>query len=644
VLRAKGKGMHKRTLLAMLPTLALLRSYFWRPAPLCTRGLRVYARTHAHGSHVEVQVAPDASVAALAEACARKLELGAPLQSVRLLREKRGGALAPLVSARALARQRVREGTLLLVQVEEGAAPPPLLRLPQLSALTALGVLVHGPDAAMDGGQLAALAHPATPCPQRLRALGQLAAAHLRRHPSSAASAPLALPIFHTAAHAALLQHLAVHARQLAAGGFVGTTGAACGVLVGARGSGKTTVLRAFAAVAASAFPGLIALYVSGEGVDDVGSPLRAAGLRDLIAAAARSRGVNVQHAGGLEAGLQQAGLRVLVIVDEVDDLYRVSLDEAHAAVRGNVVATLGKLAHMAGHAAGLYGVLLCGSSSSTYHLLCGPTLHLQDKFPLVTRGVPDMNSTKMPRIRLPLASCSASGEVAGMLAALAQLSAPPGGAAMDLLPQARLLTFFLGASPRAVCAAALRGSPALGSAQLAAAGPASPLPTDFALRHTLPLYQALLARLGTSNAALQALTRCADGTANVVALMDPACAWEDAIAPLAWWEVREVWEACAREAGLPLPAQRDELMLQRLVDDLVDAHLLHQRQSSQGGALELWPVSAAQVAGAGGGGVPGAWLQQAEAALRPLAGLLQGAGATAQTVLALASVASKVF
>jgi hypothetical protein len=67
---------------------------------------------------VEVEVAPDASVAALAEACARKLQLGVPPQSARLLREKRGGALAPLVSARALARQRVREGTQLLVQVE----------------------------------------------------------------------------------------------------------------------------------------------------------------------------------------------------------------------------------------------------------------------------------------------------------------------------------------------------------------------------------------------------------------------------------------------------------------------------------------------------------------------------------------------
>ena len=235
------------------------------------------------------------------------------------------------------------------------------------------------------------------------------------------------------------------------------------------------------------------------------------------------------------------------------------------------------------------------------------------------------------------------------MLEALAQRSAqalagrPAGGTAGDLLPQARLLTFFVGASPRAVCAAALRGSPALASAQLAAAGPASPLvPTDFALRHTLPLYQALLARLGERNATLLALTRCADGTANVVALMDPACAWEAAIVPLAWGEVRQVWEDCAREAGLPLPAQRDELMLQRLVEGMVDAQLLHQRQSVAG-ALELWPVAAAQVAGAGGA-VPVAWLQQAEAALRPLAGVLQGAGAASQTVLPLASVAGKVF
>ena len=62
----------------MAMMLPLLRSCFLPPFSLCARGLRVYARTHAHGSHVEVEVAPDASVAALAEACAAKLQLGVP--------------------------------------------------------------------------------------------------------------------------------------------------------------------------------------------------------------------------------------------------------------------------------------------------------------------------------------------------------------------------------------------------------------------------------------------------------------------------------------------------------------------------------------------------------------------------------------
>ena len=321
----------------------------------------------------------------------------------------------------------------------------------------------------------------------------------------------------------------------------------------------------------------------------------------------------------------------MLVLVDEVDDLYRVSLAAPHAAVRANVVSTLGKLVQLAGQASGLYGVLLCGSSSSTYHLLCGPTAHLRDKFPLVASGVPDMKRTKMPRTRLPLAHCSASGEVAGMLAALVRSSAPQAQALPhSVLPMARLLTFFVGASPRAVCVAVAQGSlpvlgagpPVLGAAALAAAGPAAPQSADFPLPHTLPLYQALLLRLAAGNAALQSLARCSDGSVNVEALMAPGCAWEGSIAPLRLGEVKEVWAQCAAALGLEVPAGRDELALQRMVEDLADAGLLRQGVGS-GGAPELWPVTAAQAAAAGE--VPAAWLAQGAAGLAPLGKALHG-------------------
>ena len=150
---------------------------------------------------------------------------------------------------------------------------------------------------------------------------------------------------------------------------------------------------------------------------------------------------------------------------------------------------------------------------------------------------------------------------------------------------------------------------------------------TDFPLPHTLPLYQALLLRLAASNTALRSLTRGSDGTANVVALMDPGCAWEGCIAPLAWGEVKEVWRQCAAELGLAVPAGRDELVLQRMVEELVDAHLLRQGVGS-GGAPELWPVTAAQAAAAGE--VPAAWLAQGAAGLAPLGKALHGAGGAA--------------
>ena len=244
--------------------------------------LRVFARTP-RSAYTHVDLPRAAGASALKDAIIAKLQLALPPHTVCLLRERRGGAAAvPVDDTRRLAPQGVRSGCRLVAAAA----------LPGGSS-----VLVHGPDAAMDAGLLAELAAPDASGAGRVRALSQLALARLRAGgPAAAAAAaaagPATLPLFDTEAHAALLLHLSAHAGTLAAGRFAGTTGAACRVLVGARGAGKSAVLRAFAAVAASAFPGLIALYVSGEGIDGPESPLRNACLLGLIAAAARSRGV----------------------------------------------------------------------------------------------------------------------------------------------------------------------------------------------------------------------------------------------------------------------------------------------------------------------------------------------------------------
>jgi hypothetical protein len=219
-----------------------------------------------------------------------------------------------------------------------------------------------------------------------------------------------------------------------------------------------------------------------------------------------------------------------------------------------------------------------------------------------------------------------------------------------ELLPNARLLTFFVGASPRAVCSAvALRGSELGMVAQhLAAAAPAWPSSEGLPNPRALYLYHALLARLASKNGALRSalLLTSADGVCvNLVGLMEPEFQWEAAIEPLTWKEVEGAWEEVRKRHGHGLGeggAEPDAALLVRLVNDLVDAHLLQTRAGERG--EELWPVTGAQVlaAGLGGGGgegsVPRAWLEQAAKHLQPLAGALAAAAQAAEAAVRLSN------
>jgi hypothetical protein len=262
----------------------------------------------------------------------------------------------------------------------------------------------------------------------------------------------VALPLFDTVAHASLLDTLTGHSRALSAGAFVGRNGVACRTLVGPRGIGKTVVLRAFCAVAASAFPGVVPLYVTCEGLARPTNSFHAAHLDDLLVAAAAARGVDVGARRGAALGeaLEAARQRVLVVVDEVDELYRV---DAAQPRRERVLETLGVLGALGGGMSGHYGVLLCGSSASTQSLIRADVAHLRDAFALARDGVPDLNGSKFRRCVVKTASSAASDEVAAILAAVARLPRLPAADAA----RSRLLTFLLAprrarSSPRRRC------------------------------------------------------------------------------------------------------------------------------------------------------------------------------------------------
>jgi hypothetical protein len=595
-------------------------------------------------------VRDDADAGDLKDAVCAKLKLDAPPDCVRLLREARrgGGAPVPLDGTQPLARQRVTGGSRILVDIMAAPSLPPP-QPPQLLALLEAfpGALVPAPDAALDPALLASLAAPWTPPAQRLSALNALL---LAQRCSARSGRPRhALPLFSTQAHSELLEALAAHAGALAAGGFVDSNGSACRTLVGARGTGKTAMLRAFAAVAPSAFPGLTALYLSCQGMEDSQSPLHALPLGAWLSATAQARGAGPPHVHP-DAALAASGQRVLVLLDEVDDLYRLSA--AYPVAVASARATLGRLSILGSGTSGLYGVLLCGSSASTHCLVSGDASSLGHKFPLAAAGVPNLNCTKFTRLLLQSAHCGASSEVAGMLAALAGQR----GVGAELLPQARLLTFFCGTTPRAIVAAALaqrvHGSsssssgssgsgsdgggsatqqrvPSLTAAQLAAAIPAASLPAGpSSLPGAAPmLLLELLAQLRAANGPLRSLIGCADGSANLVELMSPGSQWEACIVPLQWEQVASAWAKCAGALGLG-HCGGDPGVLRRLVDDIADAQVLQVRCSEESGAVEVWPATAAQVVAAGP--VPRAWLREAAGRLRPVAGLLSDAASIA--------------
>lgn len=288
-------------------------------------------------------------------------------------------------------------------------------------------------------------------------------------------------------------------------------------------------------------------------------------------------------------------GRGLLLLVDEFDDLYRVPAS-APALVQ-NVLATLGMLSALGDRTDGYCSVLLCGSSSSTYDLVQGRSARLGRNFPLAAGGIPDLNNTRFDRLRLPAPLCNAAPEVEAMVAAMAGRS---GGVLGDarLTSAARLLTFFLGASPRAVTRIAVpQAVKELTGRLLASASPAIPPDSHFEHPCTGAFLRALLLRLGEENKELRALTRKFDGSANFLAIMDPACPWEQAVAPLTWQQV----EAAFQEAAVAASAPAHHALLMSMLDEITDKHLLRVHYPGfQEAAVQVWPATAAQAVAGG--------------------------------------------
>jgi hypothetical protein len=261
------------------------------------------------------------------------------------------------------------------------------------------------------------------------------------------------------------------------------------------------------------------------------------------------------------------------------------------------VFATLGILCALGDRTDGNCSVLLCGSSSSAYNLVQGKGARLGRNFPLAAGGIPDLNCTKFDRLRLPAPLCNAIAEVEAMVVAMAGSSGWASGQARPTAA-ARLLTFYLGASPRALTRIIVpQALQELTGGLLASASPAIPPDTDFEHPRTGAFLRALLARLAAANSELCALTRKSDGSANFLAIMDPACPWEQAVAPLTWQQVEAEFQGVVGTASAPAhPA-----LLMGMLDEIADKHVLRVHYPSiQEAAAQVWPATAAQAVAGG--------------------------------------------
>ena len=163
------------------------------------------------------------------------------------------------------------------------------LAVPPLSTFGNVIAPPSGGAIAFDQEKLRILTTASTPTSQRIAALNVLAEQLLREKPG-ALGYNVKLPLFDTTAHCQIFEALYEQVLGLSLGAYVGINGKPCRLLSGARGIGKTTMLRALMAVLSAAFPEVIFLYVTGTGLDSRRSSFATMDLLSLMLAASKDQ------------------------------------------------------------------------------------------------------------------------------------------------------------------------------------------------------------------------------------------------------------------------------------------------------------------------------------------------------------------
>jgi len=202
--------------------------------------------------------------------------------------------------------------------------------------------------------------------------------------------------IYKTQAHLVIYDVLLAHCRNLSSGKYKGRRGECCSTLVGAKGIGKTSSLQIFTKICKFMIPNVHVVYVNFNNICSSGPKFLEFSLITLIMNQLRQLGLVVPEVGEEEAPkdvlltyLQTADINVLVLIDELDQLYKTVLPVNEI--------TLHDLACLGNQPTGRVSVVLCGSSGMMEDLITTNGVkdtNIVDEFPLL-KGAPNLNSTK---------------------------------------------------------------------------------------------------------------------------------------------------------------------------------------------------------------------------------------------------------
>jgi hypothetical protein len=244
--------------------------------------------------------------------------------------------------------------------------------------------------------------------------------------------------LFATPSHVEGLSHLIECTRQLTTLNLSGQNGTTSSSLLGAKGTGKTTVLQSFVELSPVWYPNLLPVYISFAHPKTKSVPL-AETLCELLR---KEHGLQLQSndIDDLLVLLSKMQLRLLLVVDELDVLYR----EVPGSENGKAAyQTLNQLVYIGTQDSGCMWTVVCGGSPLLYRLI---SLRLDDMlrsiYPLSV-GAPDLNNTKYTPFRLPSSLPNDLDAVASILT--------PSGQSSDNREVWRLTAFMVGTTSRKV-------------------------------------------------------------------------------------------------------------------------------------------------------------------------------------------------